>query len=129
MIGTGLNAEHKAIDSYDALGRPLSVRQHFKLNGTWSNGFVTSQTYDRAGNVKSITYPSGRVVNYSYNTAGQLASFTGKLGGLTGGGGSDVNYATGMQYNPRGQMIRETFGTNTALYQRKHYNRANLVDF
>ncbi len=28
-----------------------------------------------------------------------------------------------MQYNPRGQMIRETFGTNTALYQRKHYNR------
>ncbi len=118
------SAEHKAIDGYDPLGRPLSARQLFKTGATWSNSFITSQTYDLAGNVKTMTYPSGRVVNYGYNTAGQLASFTGKLGGLTGGGpGGDVNYATAMQYNPRGQMIRETFGTNTALYQRKHYNR------
>jgi RHS repeat-associated protein len=120
----GQNVEHKAIDGYDPLGRPLSMRRHFKLNGTWSNGFTTSQTCDLAGNVKAITYPSGNVVNYSYNAAGQQAGFTGKLGGLTGGGpGGDVNYATGMQYNPRGQMIRETFGTNAALYHRKHYNR------
>ncbi|MGH9850212.1 MAG: RHS repeat-associated core domain-containing protein [Blastocatellia bacterium] len=122
-LSGALPAEHKAIDGYDALGRPLAVRQHFKTGSTWSNGFITSQTYDLVGNVKTITSPSGRVVNYGYNTAGQLTSFTGKLGGLTGGGGSDVNYATAMQYNPRGQMIRETFGTNTALYQRKHYNR------
>ncbi|QQS49618.1 MAG: RHS repeat protein [Acidobacteriota bacterium] len=108
---------------YDALGQPVSVRQHFKLNYSWSNGFTTTQTYDLAGNVKAITYPSGRVVNYAYNSAGQMTSFTGKLGGLTGAGGADVNYAMGMQYNPRGQMTRETFGTNTVLYQRKHYNR------
>ncbi len=99
------------------------MRQHFKLNGTWSNGFTTSQTNDLAGNVKAITYPSGRVVNYAYNSAGQMISFTGKLGGLTGAGGADVNYATGVQYNPRGQMTRETYGINTVLYQRKHYNR------
>jgi hypothetical protein len=28
-----------------------------------------------------------------------------------------------MTYNPRGQMLRETFGTNTALYHRQYYNR------
>jgi YD repeat-containing protein len=120
----GVKEEYREISAYDALGRPLTVNQFFKAsNNVWSQPFTTSQTYDLAGNVKTITYPSGRVVNYSYNTAGQLTSFTGKLGGLTGAGGADVNYATAMQYNPRSQMIRETFGTNTALYLRKHYNR------
>jgi YD repeat-containing protein len=56
----------------------------------YTKDFPVSQTYDRAGNVKTITYPSGRVVNYSYNQASQLTSFTGKLGGLTGAGGVDV---------------------------------------
>ncbi|NOT63483.1 MAG: RHS repeat-associated core domain-containing protein [Acidobacteria bacterium] len=117
------NAEHKAVGGYDALGRPLNIRQQFKTASTWSNAFTTAQTYDLSGNVRTVTYPSSRVVNYAYNMAGQLTDFTGKLGGLTGAGGADVNYATAMQYNPRGQMMCETFGTTTALYQRKYYNR------
>jgi RHS repeat-associated protein len=74
--------------------------------------------------VKAQTYPSGRTVSYSYNSAGQMSSFTGNLGG-----GSAVSYATGIGYNARGQLIREQFGTTQPLYQRKHYNqRGQLFD-
>ena len=63
------------IDSYDALGRPLVQRQHYWNGSGWGNTYQVSRTYDLAGNVKSQTYPSGRVVNYDYNTAGQMSSF------------------------------------------------------
>jgi len=125
----GQNVDHKAIDSYDALGRPLSVRRHFKLNGTWSEGFITSQTYDLAGNLKTQTYPSGHTTSYSYNTAGQLTSYSGTLGD-----GLSRNYATITQYNPAGQKERESYGTGangmtTPLYLKLLYNkRHQLVD-
>jgi YD repeat-containing protein len=118
----GLNVEHKAIDGYDALGRPLNVRQHFKLNGSWSAGFTTSQTYDLAGSVKTKTYPSGHTTSYSYNAAGRLISFSGNLGD-----GVSRNYATITQFNPAGQKERETYGVGvpgmTPLYLNLRYNK------
>ena len=113
---------------YDALGRATGKWQGFMLFNaqgaatTWQP-YNLSRTYNLAGGVTSETYPSGRVVNYSYNSAGQLNSFTGRLGGLTGTGGSDLSYAADLKYNSRGQMIRESFGTNTTLYHRMYYNR------
>jgi RHS repeat-associated protein len=70
------------------------------------------------------------VVNYGYDTAGRLNSFTGKLGGITGPGGADVNYATGIQYNSYGLTSRETYnGMTTPLYLNLHYNnRLQMVD-
>ena len=113
------------ITAYDALGRPAGQQQYYRdaADTTWGTAYTTSRTYDLAGNVKSQTYPSGRVVNYGYNTASQMTSFTGKLGGITGPGNTDLNYATDLKYNPRGQMMRETFGTTTNLYHRMYYNR------
>jgi hypothetical protein len=57
-FSNGQNVEHKEVDSYDALGRPLSVRRKFKNNGVWSAAFTTSQIYDLAEHVKTKTYPS-----------------------------------------------------------------------
>ena len=116
------------LTGYDALGRPTGKWQGFALfdaqgNVTAWQPYNLSRTYNLAGAVTSQTYPSGRVVNYSYNSAGQLASLTGKLGGLTGVGNADVNYASELKYSARGQMIRETFGTITTLYHRMYYNR------
>jgi len=109
--------EHNAIDSYDALGRPLTRRHQFRVNGVWSAPYSVSQTYDLAGNVKRVTYPSGRAVDYSHDQDGRLSSSNGNLGG-----GASVIYADTIDYNAAGQMIKERFGTNTSLYHNRHYN-------
>src|SRR5262245_66382500 len=98
------------IDSYDALGRALNKRQHFWRGSDWGTPYVTQQSYDPAGNVKTVTYPSDRTVNYSYDQAGRLSGFSGNLGG------SPKTYADTISYNAAGQMIKERFGTNTSLY-------------
>ena len=127
-LTNGTDTDQTVIDSYDALGRPLSVRQHFKVNGVWKPGvlvgYTASVTYDLAGNVKTMTYPSGRTVNYSYDDAGRLSSLTGKLGD-----GQLRTYSAITQYHPAGMIERETFGTQTSLYQKKRYNnRLQLGD-
>ncbi len=128
----GQYLDHSAIDSYDALGRPLVQRQHFRINNdtAWSAAYQTSQTYDLAGNLKSKTSPSGRVANYNYNTAGQMTTFTGNLGD-----GTTRNYATGMTYTPAGQLTQENFGVNVSanvpngIWHNTHYNnRLQMTD-
>ena len=117
-----VHVTHMAIDSYDAFGRPLSKRQHFWRGSDWGDAYATQQSYDLAGNVKTLTYPSGHTVNYSYDQAGRLSSFSGNLGG------SPRTYADTIGYNAAGQMIKERFGTNTSLYHNSHYNnRQQLV--
>jgi len=123
---TGAEVEHTAIDSYDAMGRPLAKRQYFKTGGTWSSSFPSNLTYDLAGNVTSQTYPVGssRKVNYEYDSAGRLSSFSGTLGGS-----STRTYADQFSYWAGGQRKRERFGTTTNLYHNLHYNsRMQLVD-
>ena len=97
---------------------PASKSQNFLVyQGGWTQkSFTTSVTYDLASNVLSQTYPSGRTVNYAYDAAGRTTDFTGNLGG------TQRNYATGMQYTAAGLLTRETFGTTTALYHRMNYN-------
>jgi RHS repeat-associated protein len=114
------------IEGYDELGRPLGQRQQYRINNDtqWSAAYTTARTYDLEGNVKSQTYPSGRVVNYSYNNAGQLSSFTGNLGD-----GVSRTYVSSASYSPAGQVERESYGTQTPLYLKRHYNvRQQLVD-
>jgi YD repeat-containing protein len=125
----------RSVDSYDALGRPLVQRQHFvtptlMANGVqwlglnWSPAYTVTRTYDRAGGVKTQTYPSGRGVTYTYNDAAQLSDFAGTLHD-----GTQRNYATGIKYTAAGQVAKETFGTQTLLYHNLHYNkRRQLVD-
>src|SRR6266542_3471458 len=119
-LGTAVTAN--AIDSYDALGRPLTKRQHFWQGSGWSPAYAVQHAYDLAGNVKTQTYPSGRTVKYSHDQAGRLSSLSGNLGG------SPYIYADTISYNAAGQMIKERFGANTSLYHRSHYNnRLQLV--
>jgi RHS repeat-associated protein len=120
----GVNATETKMVSYDALGRPLNKQQSFWRGSDWGTPFETQQSYDLAGAVKTVTYPSDRTVNYGYDQAGRLNSFTGNLGD-----GVNRNYATGMQYDAAGLMKREQFGTTIPLYHRRHYNnRGQLFD-
>lgn len=123
-FSTGSNVEHKAVDSYDALGNPLVQRQLFKLNGTWSPTYQVSRGYNLARAVTSQTYPSGHTVSYTYDAAGRTASFTGNLGD-----GVSRTYASSFIYNARNQVTQELFGTQTPLYHKLQYNiRGQLWD-
>jgi len=123
------------IDSYDALGRTKSQKQQFYYNNAWSQSYsiggISPITYDLAGHLTSITYPSQHTVNYNYDVAGRLAdkdaqnlAFTGTLGE-----GTTRTYATGITYSPFGGLQQEQFGTQVALYHKLHYNvRGQLFD-
>jgi RHS repeat-associated protein len=123
-ISVGSNVDHKAIDSYDALGRPTVQRQLFKLNGTWSPTYQISRGYNLAGAVTSQTYPSGHTVSYAYDAAGRAVTFSGNLGD-----GTTRTYSSNATYSPFGGLSREQFGTTTTTYHKRFYNiRGQLFD-
>lgn len=120
----GNNVDATSIDEYDALGRPLTETQRFKLNGTWStNTYQVTRQYNLAGSVILQNYPSGHSVAYNYDDAGRLGdngqnlAFTGTLGD-----GTLRTYSRGITYAPAGQLNQEQFGTNTAVYNKLNYN-------
>jgi RHS repeat-associated protein len=117
-FSNGSNVEHIAIDSYDALGKPVVQRQIFKLNGAWGETYRTERAYNRAGAVTSQTYPSGHTVSYSYDAAGRTSTFTGYLGD-----GAWRTYANNIDYSPFGGIQQEQFGTQIPVYHKNHYNR------
>ncbi|MCA1568252.1 MAG: hypothetical protein LC803_21930 [Acidobacteria bacterium] len=120
----GSEVEHRAVDAYDALGRPLAQWQKFKTGGVWSGNYTTGRTYTRSGLVETQTLPSGHTINHTYDVAGRLQTFTGNLGD-----GSPRTYSTGVNYDAAGRMTREQFGTQTPLHHKRHYNtRGQLHD-
>jgi RHS repeat-associated protein len=114
---TGTTVQDTVIDSYDVAGRPLTQRQRFKTGGVWSGGYQVQRTYDLVGNVKTQTYPSGRVASYTTDVMGRPASFTGNLGD-----GVQRSYSTNIDYDELGGMRQERFGTQTPLYSKRAYN-------
>jgi RHS repeat-associated protein len=112
------------IDSYDQVGRPKIQRQRFETGGVWSPSFQTQRDYNLAGGVISQTYPSGRTINYSYDDAGRVNSFTGNLGD-----GVTRAYSSGITYSAFGGKQQEQFGTQTPLFHKLHYNiRGQMYD-
>ena len=112
------------IDAYDASGRVKDLKQHFWLNGNWTTAYAMTANYDLAGHETSMTYPSGRVVNYTYDAAGRSNSFSGTLGDST-----SRNYSTGISYSSLGGMSQEQLGTTTPIYNKLFYNsRGQLAE-
>ncbi len=114
---TGTIVDHTKIMTYDVLGRPLDQRQRFKSGGTWSGEYQIQRGYNLAGGITSQTYPSGRTVGYTYDSAGRSSSFTGNLGD-----GTNRTYSTGIIYSSLGGMTKEEFGTTTPLFNKSFYN-------
>jgi YD repeat-containing protein len=104
--------------------RPLTERQQFFVNGGWSQSYTVTRGYNLSGAVTSQNYPSGRSVSYTYDNAGRTTGFGGYLG-------DNVNrsYATEMLYSSLGGMVKERFGTDTAIYNKLFYNsRGQLAE-
>jgi len=122
---TGSNVEKTVFDGYDALGRPLVLKQFFKLNNVWkTEPYRIARTYNRAGGVSSQTYPSDRFVTYNYDSAGRLADKDAQNLAFTGNLGDGVlrTYSRGISYASAGQLKQEQFGTTTAVYNKLFYN-------
>jgi RHS repeat-associated protein len=88
---------------YNALGQTTSVIQSMAdASGNLVPYGSTLYTYDLQGNVKSLKYPSGRVVTYALSGAGRA---TGAATGAT-------NYASSISYAPHGAMSGLTMGNS-----------------
>jgi len=87
---------------YDAMG---SVTGSTQVTGgqTYQMGYA----YDLSGNLTSQTYPSGRVITSSYDTAGRLNSVSGQEGG-----GATKPYASLLSYSPHGAIKEMKLGNN-----------------
>ncbi len=111
---------------YDATGKALGATQTIGTQ-TYAMGY----TYDLAGQVKTMTYPSGHVVSYNYDAAARLAdkdalnpAFSGNLGD-----GMQRMYASELEYSSANGLQQEKFGTTTPIYHKQRYNvRGQLWD-
>ncbi|HEU4767882.1 MAG TPA: hypothetical protein VFS77_10920, partial [Pyrinomonadaceae bacterium] len=115
--GTGSTGDYFV---YDKLGRPT-----LKYQRTGTINYEIHASYNRAGAVTLLTYPSGRTVANTFDAAGRLTTLAGNLGA----GGAPHTYSTGIIYSPIGAMVKEQFGTNAAIYNKLFYNsRGQLAE-
>lgn len=85
--------------SYDQLGR-VTQDQHV-IN---SNSYTVSYQYNLAGSVTSTTYPSGRVVQESYDTVGRPSSLS----------SGTTTFASGLSFDPNIRLTGYTYGNGIA---------------
>ncbi|MCL5878706.1 MAG: hypothetical protein M1428_02755, partial [Deltaproteobacteria bacterium] len=91
--------------SYDARGNVIQETR--SISG---HTFVTSYNYDNDGNIASMTYPSGRVVNYTYAADPNKPSSVSAMV-------NDVNttIASNITYQPFADLAGLTYGNGLSL--------------
>ena len=82
---------------YDGLGRVLASRQSTAGGGDWVFGY----THVPAGQSR-MTYPSGRQVNWSYDSAGRVSAVKGSAGA--------PDYLSAVTYSPFGGVAERRLG-------------------
>ena len=90
---------------YNAFGEVTSLGQSLV---TWAGYNVADNNvkynYDAVGNLKSITYPSGAIVNYTYNAAGKIDNVN------LDQNGSIKTLSLSVNYLPFGEETVQTYG-------------------
>src|SRR5947209_3382117 len=86
--------------SYDVLGRMVSESR--TIAGVTKN---MSYTYNLDGSVATMIYPSGAVITYTPDAAGQMLSAVD-----TTNSSQPMNYVTGATYNAPGLLTASTYG-------------------
>jgi RHS repeat-associated protein len=93
------------------------------LNGVGT--FITLYTYNIKGDITKMTYPSGRVVKFNYNTGGGCCNsrLLSVVDQTTGG-----TIASGMTFNAAGGLLTRTLnpGTNGISESFSYNNRLQL---
>ena len=102
-----------AYANYDALGRVGKSTQK-----TGNQDYTMRYGYDRAGNLISQTYPSGKVVETAYDEVGRVAGVKRHGGSWYAGAAAGATGAIG--YEPHGG-IRQ-FRLGNLLWEQRRYN-------
>lgn len=119
LISVSSSVSTYSYSGYDALGRVLGATQ--TIGG---QDYSVGYGYDLAGHVVTEIYPSGNELDYSYDTAGRLSSFSGSLGD-----GIWRTYTSDLTYDASGRMGKENFGTDRGVYHTLWYNsRGQLAE-
>ncbi len=104
---------------YDGLGRVISSTQT-----TDGQNYQVAYSYDLAGNLRTQTYPSGRVVETEFDSAGRLAGAKNFSSGLYYAGGSSVSndptYANRIEYTAHGALAKVRRGNG--LWEHTNFN-------
>lgn len=90
---------------YDVLGRVTSISE----NRGGGLTLAQSYTYDLAGNIATITMPSGRVVTYTRNVNGLVSNVAAPING------TGTNLASSITYLPFGPLNALTYGNGKTL--------------
>ena len=94
--------------SHDTMGRILSDQR--------TNSGVTktaSYAYNLNGSLATLTYPSGRMITYSYNNAARPTSAVDVA--------NSINYATSASYTPPGALA--SLQNGSSLVSTMHFNK------
>ena len=114
--GGGSNGDYYG---YDAVGliKP-------KIQRTGGVNYKVDPSYNLAGAILTLTYPSNRTVTNTFDGAGRLSNFTGNLGD-----GTTRTYANQFEYTSWNGLQQERFGTAIAIYHKQRFNsRGQLWD-
>jgi RHS repeat-associated protein len=78
---------------------------------------TTTYNFDYAGDVSSVVYPTGRTVNYTYDSAKRPSVATDASNGITYGLGTCANGigSNGVCYAPQGSVSSMTIGQTSAF--------------
>jgi RHS repeat-associated protein len=102
---------------YDSLGR---VKQSIQTTDGTSYSFVYS--YDLAGNLRTQTYPSGRIVETEYNTAGKMAGVKNQSSGKYYAGAAPTDSVNRIQYAAHGAISQMRLANNDSLWEHTTFN-------
>ena len=92
--------------SYDARGNLIQEARVIA-----GQSYTIQRAYDLSDNLISLTYPSGRIVNYSRDAVGRAVSVTTRLNAMA----IPVTVADGATYAPFGPLTGFTFGNGIVL--------------
>jgi RHS repeat-associated protein len=105
--------------TYDKLGRILQLQ---KILG--STSYTTGYQYNAGSELTQITYPSGRIVEQSFDKTGQLC----EVAPVTSGCGSAPNpYTTAYSYDAAGNALSFNYGNGVAASLLYSTNRSQLT--
>lgn len=113
-VGTLSAGGYKEEYNYDDFGRVESLERHFSTTRV----YTTAYEMNEAGQRKELTYPSSRVINYSYDTKGRMSS---------GGGLSNITYNLVGQVisSDMANGVEEEFGYDAARMQMTTHTATN----
>ena len=98
--------------SYDTIGR-VKVDQRTNTSSPSNITKTTSFIYDLSGDITQATYPTGRVVNYTFDSAGRPSTAADGSNGITYALGSCAS--GGACYAPQGSFSTITIGQTSAF--------------